>query len=335
MRDVAQLAGVSQSTVSRVLNPSSTSAVPISEETVQRVQEAVRQLGYHPNLTASSLRGQRTMLIAMMIADISNPFYHFMVRNVQEVARQHNFDLLISNSDHAYENERHFVEAIMRRPVDGVILVPYHLDRDAIDELVQRTGASVVVLGSQIDHPMVDVVYADDHKATFEAVTWLIEERHHRRIGFIAAPHQFAVSQRRLAGYRQAMKQADLEARPAFIREGDWTIEGGYRAMMALLHLPESERPTAVFACNDLMAIGALSAAQEVGVRVPEDVALVGFDNIPETTRTFPKLTTVAQYPVDLGRQLATALFERIEGVEAGPGRRFEIPCKLIIRESA
>src|SRR5258708_40205614 len=119
MRDVARLAGVSQSTVSRVLSNTS-SVVPISEETYQRVLEAVTTLGYYPNLTARSLRAQHTFMIAMMIADISNPFYHFMVRSVQDSAYSHNYDMLIANTDHIYENERHFCETIMRRPVDGV-----------------------------------------------------------------------------------------------------------------------------------------------------------------------------------------------------------------------
>src|SRR3954463_11050370 len=133
LHDVAKLAGVSQSTVSRVLSKTP-SLVPISEETSQKVLDAVDQLGYFPNLTARSLRVQQSYMIAIMIADISNAFYHSIVRTVQDIARQHHYDVLIANTDQIYENETHFCEAMMRRPVDGVIMVPYHLSDDEIDQ---------------------------------------------------------------------------------------------------------------------------------------------------------------------------------------------------------
>src|SRR5258708_36411874 len=152
MHDVAKLAGVSQSTVSRVLSQS-TSVVPISEKTVRRVQEAVDQLGYYPNLTARSLRAQQTNMIAIMIADISNPFYHSIVRTVQDIARHHQYDVLIANTDMIYENEVHFCEAMMRRPVDGVVMVPYHLTDEQINQLIERTGTIVVAMASYLKLP--------------------------------------------------------------------------------------------------------------------------------------------------------------------------------------
>src|SRR5258708_27987145 len=149
MHDVARLAGVSQSTVSRVLSKTP-SLVPISEETSKKVLDAVEQLGYFPNLTARSLRVQQSNMIALMIADISNPFYHAIVRTVQDIARHHNYDVLIANTDMIYENEVHFCEAMMRRPVDGVIMVPYHLTNEQINQLIERTGTSVVALASYL-----------------------------------------------------------------------------------------------------------------------------------------------------------------------------------------
>ncbi|MBN2471681.1 MAG: LacI family DNA-binding transcriptional regulator, partial [Anaerolineae bacterium] len=139
MRDVARLAGVSQPTVSRVLNKTSTS-IPVSDDTYQRVMAAIKELGYRPNMTARSLRTQRTQMIAVMIADITNAFYHSIVRVIQAIARQHDYDVLISNSDHRYENERHFCEAVMRRPVDGVIIVPIHLTYTDLDRLLTLSG---------------------------------------------------------------------------------------------------------------------------------------------------------------------------------------------------
>jgi DNA-binding LacI/PurR family transcriptional regulator len=331
MRDVANLAGVSQSTVSRVLNPTSATAVSISEETKQSVFDAVKQLGYYPNLAAQSLRGQKTMLIAMLIADISNPYYHQMVRAIQDVARKRNYDVLIANSDHDPENEQHFIQGIIRRPVDGVILTPYHLTCDDIDALIDRTGVSVVSLGKHMCHDAVDCVYADDEKATYDATRWLIRQRRHKRIAYISVPGTHP-SVRRVRGFQRAMKAAGLNVPEEYVAAGDFMFESGEKAMRQLLRLPSP--PTAVIACNDLMALGCLEAAESAGFEVPSDVAVVGFDNIPEANRVMPKLTTIAQFPKEMGEKLATALFERIEGEVVGSARLFEVPCKLIARES-
>src|SRR5258708_32831048 len=196
MHDVAKLAGVSQSTVSRVLSKSS-SVVPISEKTVRRVQEAVDQLGYYPNLTARSLRAQQTNMIAIMIADISNAFYHYIVRTVQDIAHQHHYDVLIANTDHVYDNEKHFCEAMMRRPVDGAIMVVYHLQDEDLDLLIKRTGSAVVTLSNDITHPMVDRVYSEDGKAFYETTKWRIDEKHHERIGYIGVSTSYKLTQRR------------------------------------------------------------------------------------------------------------------------------------------
>lgn len=331
MRDVAELAGVSQSTVSRVLSQSAV-MVPISPETYKKVQDAVQQLGYHPNLLARSLRTQKNAMIAVMIADISNAFYHFIARAIQDIATQHSCDVLIANTDHLYQYEKRFCEAIMRRPVDGVIMVPYHLSNAEIGHLIERTGVHVAVLGQQIDLPTVDVVWADDGQATFEATNWLISGKSYRRLAFIGVTAAYESGQRRLAGFLRAVETAGLSVDPSFIQEGDFTVESGYRAMQTLLSTPTP--PDVVVACNDLMAIGALNAAQDLNRRVPEEVAIIGFDNIPATTFVRPNLTTIAQFPAEIGRQLATALFERIEGVETSVGRRFEIPLTLIERQS-
>jgi LacI family transcriptional regulator len=330
MRDVAKLAGVSQSTVSRVLSKTP-SLVPISNETTKRVFEAVDQLGYYPNLTARSLRAQQTNMIAIMIADLSNPFYHSIVRTVQDIARKRHHDVLIANTDHSREYETAFCEAMMRRPVDGIVMVPYHLIDDEIDHLLRRTGAKIVALAKHLTHPQVDVAFAHDDRATFDAVTWLIHRKGHERVGFIGVSKTFPPGLRRWQGYVQAMVASGFTVREEYMQEGDWSVESGQRAIRALLDLPQP--PTAVFACNDFMAMGAIETALSMGCNIPDDVAIVGFDNIPETTLIRPKLTTVAQYPAEIGRKLGEALFERIEGLE-GPRRTFEIPYKLIERES-
>ena len=334
MRDVARAAGVSQSTVSRILNPSpSTSNIPISDKTKERVLAIVEELGYRPNQYARSLKGMKTLMIGMLIADISNPFYHPMVRAVQDVAFQHHYSVMIANSDHNREKELLFCEAVQRRPVDGAVIIPYHLSDDELHDLKVRTGMAISAIGNHIHHPEIDVSFADDAKASYDAVRWLIEARGHRRIAMICANHQFPVIKRRHGAYCQAMEDAGLPVPDEYIIEGDWSVESGSWAIKTLMSLPEP--PTAVFAAADTIAIGALEAAEEMNYRIPDDIAIIGFDDIPAASWVRPRLTTVAQNPAKMGSLLAKALFERIHGEYDGPARRYEIPLRFIERESA
>jgi DNA-binding LacI/PurR family transcriptional regulator len=332
MRDVARVAGVTQSTVSRVLSPSP-NGIQISPETRDRVMAAVVELGFHPNQYARSLRGKRSRMIALLIADIANPFYHPLVRAVQDVAFKHRYDVMIANSDHTREKEELFVESLRRRPVDGAVMIPYYLTSAALDDLIVQTGVAIAAVGSRIEHPQIDVSFTDDARASYELVRWLIQERGHRRLGMICADPDFVVTQHRLAAYRQALAEAGLDAPDEYVVAGDWTVETGQRGIEQLLALPTP--PTAVFAASDTIAIGALEAAEALGRRVPGDVAIVGFDDIPEAQWVRPRLTTVAQYPALMGEQLAVALFERILGDAAAERRVFEVPSRLVIRESA
>lgn len=331
MRDVAQLANVSQSTVSRVLSQSA-SRIPIGEETQQRVLDAAQKLGYQPNLHAGSLRGQKTQMIALMIADIANPYYHPIVRSVQDIAHEHRYDVMVANSDHMRENEMLFCEAMVRRPVDGIVMSPYHLTDEELEWLIARTGAKVAALGSHLNHPAIDIVFSNDERITYDTTRWLIQEKGHRRVAIIRAPQHFAVGVRRYRAFRRAIQDSGLALPEAYVTDGDWSVESGQAAMTRLLHLPEP--PTAVFACNDHMAIGALLTAQSLGKRVPDDVAVLGFDDIPAASWMSPRLTTIAQNASEIGRALATALFERIESGEEMAQRRFEVDCHLIERES-
>lgn len=332
MRDVAKLAQVSQSTVSRVLSGSD-DPISIGEETRQRVMEAVAQLGYQPNLHAGSLRGQKTHMLAVMIADIANPFYHPLVRAVQDVANAHRYDVMIANSDHTFDGEKHFVESVIRRPVDGVIVIPYHLTDDDLDELMNRTGAMIAAVGQHLVHPLVDIAYGNDERAVGEVVTWLTQTKSHTQIGFIGVTDRFSAAARRRRAYEQTLQTVGVSLIPGYEQLGDWSPASGYDAMQRLLDLPMP--PTAVFVCNDLMAIGAMDAVQQRGLRIPEDVAIVGFDDIPAASWVRPRLTTVAQYPHDMGDALAKMLFERINGEYSGPSRRVEVPCRFIERETA
>lgn len=331
MRDVAKLAGVSQPTVSRVLNRSDTD-IPISEETINRVMEAVKELGYRTNVLARSLRTQKTQMIALMLADISNPFYHPIARAVHNVAREYQYDVLIANSDHLYENEVHFCEAITRRPVDGVIMVPIHLSAQEIDSFIARTNTPVVVLGPHVHHPNIDVVFVDDEQAVHDLTEWLIREKNHRSFGFIGVPDYMPPGPRRFRGFLRALAEAGLTVDPQYVVQGDFTLEGGKRAARELI--AKGDLPDALVVANDLMAIGAILTLQEAGYRVPEDVAVVGFDDIPEAQIVRPALTTIVHDAADIGVKLAELLFERIDSPQL-PHRRITSTYGLVVRDSA
>ena len=331
MRDVARLAGVSQPTVSRVLNQSN-SAIAISEETRAKVMAAVEELNYRPNVLARGLRTQQTQMIAVMIAHISNGFYHPIVRAIQDVATKEGYDVMIANTDHLYAHEIHFCEAVTRRPVDGVIMVPIHLTTADLSQFIARTDTPRAVLGEQINHPRIDVVYAKDELAIQEATRWLIDERGHRRFGFIGVSDDMPPGPRRQRGFLRALHNAGLSIRPEHIVMGDFTPESGRWAAEQLLQT--DDLPSVLVVLNDLMAIGAMLHLQEAGYRVPEDIAVMGFDDIPESILVRPALTTIAQDAVDIGHKLATCLFERIANPDL-PARHLESTLKLIKRDSA
>jgi DNA-binding LacI/PurR family transcriptional regulator len=251
---------------------------------------------------------------------------------VQDVAYSHRYDVMVANSDHRQLGEQHFLESVIRRPVDGVLVIPYHLGDEELGDLMERTGAVVGVVGQHIRNPDVDVAFGDDGQASEDTVSWLHQEKGHTRIGFIGVVQAFSAAVRRQEAYRRAMQRLGLAILPGYEQFGDWSLESGAGAMQRMLELPAP--PTAVFVCNDLMAIGALDAAQHFGLRVPEDIAVVGFDDIPAASWVRPRLTTIAQYPAEMGEKLAVAIFERILGEYTGPGRRFEVPCRLVVRES-
>jgi LacI family transcriptional regulator len=333
MYDVARLAGVSQPTVSRILNHHDTS-IPVSEETREKVLAVVKQLGYRPNAIARSLRTQRTQTIAVLIADISNGFYHPIARAIQDVARDYEYEVFISNSDHLYKNEKLFCEAVLRRSVDGVIMVPIHLTYEDLDRFATQMQVPMAMLGEHINHPAIDAVYVNDEKATYEGTRWLIETRGYTSVGFIGVPDSLPPGPRRFHGYLRALTDAGVTPDSRFIqRDGDFTLEGGVRAAQKLIQV--GELPSAVVVLNDLMAIGLMLGLQEAGYHIPDDIAVLGFDDIAEATIVRPALTTIAQDPRDIGSKLAHMLFERIENPDSRPQQVYESTYRIVQRDSA
>jgi LacI family transcriptional regulator len=330
--DVAKRAGVSQATVSYVLNDNPVFSVPV--ETRQRILDAVDELGYIPNGAARSLRTRKTYTIASVIPDITNPFYPAFERGVQESAESHGYDLIVYNTGGVAEKERRCLRSVQQGRVDGVIGVFFHLTARDLVDLLER-GIAVVRLeatkkeGSKYDLSL-DNLYVDNVAAARTAVDYLIGHGH-TRIGMLDG--QRGPGRARVHGYHQALAQHGIAVDEDLIRDGDFREDGGYRAMRELLGL--SPRPTAVFAANDMMAMGALLTVREAGLLVPRDVALVGFDDTPFTKLVTPSLTTVTQFQEELGRRAAEMLIERLAGTAPKRGRNEEMPYELIVLESA
>lgn len=328
---MAKLARVSQATVSYVL--SGNAAISVPEATRRRILAAVDQLGYVPNGIARSLRTQRTYMIAAVIPDITNPFYPAFERGVQETAEASGYDLIVFNTGGTAEKERRCLRSLQQGRVDGVVAVFFHLKAEDLRPLLERNVALVRLEAARkgrsgLDLP-VDNLYVDNVAASRAAVEHLIG-RGHTRIGMIAG--QGGPRQARVDGYRAAVAAHRLPSDESLIRDGDFSEDGGYRAMQDLLEGPHP--PTAVFAASDVMAVGALVAIREAGLRVPEDIAVVGFDDIPVASLITPRLTTVAQFQEKLGVRAAEMLLERLDGTAPEHGRSEEMPYELIVRES-
>jgi LacI family transcriptional regulator len=326
--DVAQLAGVSQTTVSHVLNNTD---IAVPTETRQRILQAMEELGYVPNITARSLRTNKTYTIAGIIPDITNPFYPAFERGIQDVAEEHGYDLIMYNTNGDLKKEQKCLRSVWQRRVDGVVAVLFNLTAKDLLPLLDMNIAVVRLEATKKEageYPL-DNLYVDNVAAAHRAVDYLISKGH-TRIGIIVGergPGKF-----RELGYRQALTRHNIALDETLIRQADFAEKGGYQSMTELLEL--SPLPTAVFAANDLMAAGALMAIKQAGLRVPDDIAVIGFDNIPMAKLLTPALTTIAQRQEQLGRRAAEMLFERLSGAAPETGRCEEMPYSLIIRES-
>ncbi len=332
-KDVATHAGVSTATVSQVINHRSGGNVRISDETRQRVWGVVEALGYLPNVNARSLRTQKTSTIASIIPDITNPFYPTFQRGIQSVTRRHGYDLLTYDTDGSRVNEQRSLRLLEQGRVDGAIVVLFHLNHEDLRPVLESDVPIVaLVAGAQEAQDLpIDTIYIDNTKAAKTAISYLIDGGH-TRIGMIAGIEETPPRRNRIRGYQQALAEHHLPLDELLIQGGDFTEEGGYQGMQELLAL--FPRPTAVFAANDLMAIGALIAIREAGLIVPNDMAVVGFDDIPAASWVSPALTTISHAQQRLGERAAEMLFERLEDDSLERGRSVEMPFELIIRDS-
>ncbi|MCX6030706.1 MAG: LacI family DNA-binding transcriptional regulator [Chloroflexi bacterium] len=342
--DVARLAGFSTATVSYVLNGLANDRVPISEETRKRVLAVIEELGYEPDARAQALRSGHTKTIGLIIPDIRNPHFWQTADGVEQELRASGYHLLLSSADISPEYGEDIFKELSRRRIDGLILMSTFIFQS---EGAQKTLTQLLKRRFPIarigEHPTIDCVVSNYQAATREATAYLLSLQH-RRIGLIYGvrpswdslgtadlPVDSAGGLDRLLPYQDCLRAAGLPVDPALIITCGTAIEDGYQAALQLLKLPA--RPTALLVINDLLTIGALRAASDLGLRVPADLSLVGYDDIPLASYLTPRLTTSSKDMVRVGREVVKLLLARIQDPER-PQQRIDVKAQFIIRES-
>jgi LacI family transcriptional regulator, galactose operon repressor len=318
---------VSTATVSRFVN----GAGLVAGSTAQRVEMAVRALGYSPNGIARSLVTKATHTIAFLLPEITNPFFPGLVNAVQLFANEHNYALLLCSTLSDPAKEEQYLKLLQAKQVDGILAVGLRLRRAQIERFA-LSGIPFVSLDRDIDLPGAPRVHVN-HRGGAQLATQHLLALGHRSIAHVTGPPQLRVSRERLAGYRAALTSAGLRGDERLVVFGDFSEDGGYRGIEQLLG--KAVEFTAVFAANDLTAIGAIAALKRHGRRVPEDVSVVGFDDIHLAAYTSPALTTIRQPTVEMGRRATEILIEAIRG---RPGKRrtanHVFDGKLVVRDS-
>lgn len=323
--DVARVAGVSISTVSHVLNRTRRVSAP----TEQRVRAAVAQLDYRPNSLARALVRQETKSIALIVPDNVNPFYAELARSIENAGFAAGYSVLLCNTDYNLTRESAYVDMLLSKQVDGVIYMSVDF-ADSRLRLLHEAGIAVVVFDGLLDG--LDAVLLDNYAGARLAVEHLIELGH-RRIACITGPSATRRgSATRVRAYRETLREYTLPHDPQLEVKGDWSYRSGQAAADALLKLPAP--PTAIFSCNDSMAIGALAALHAHGIAVPDQVSVIGYDNIALSAYVTPPLTTMATPIVLAGHTLTQLLLDRIGGQPTTPPQRLTLTGSLCVRGS-
>lgn len=327
IKDVARKAGVDPSTVSRVIN--NDPKLTVKEDTKKRILETIRELGYQPNAIARSLRLNSSGTIGMLIPDITNPLFPAVIKGVENYASEKDLSLILSNTNDLYEKEMKLIRLLLNRRVDGLLLASVHLRDDTIAE-VEKSGVPFVLVNRGNRKDTGPYVVAGNGAGSKMAVRHLIDLGH-RRIAHIAGFLYTDSGIERLEGYRKELNHANVTVDSEYMVEAGYSEERGYKAMLKLLKLPNP--PTAVFAVNDLTAMGAIMASQESGLRVPEDISIVGFDDIWVASRIEPALTTIRVPLYEMGYLAMQILYQLMHNLPVEQ-KRVTLETSMIVRRS-
>ena len=330
IKDIARLAGVSHTTVSRALNDKPR----ISRKTGDRIRAIAKKLNYHPNVAARSLKVRRTKTLGLVITTIINPFYPELAQGIEKTAREMGYNIILCSTNYEISLEREYIDMLRGKGVDGIIFTSTHMHDPNIEGLINERFPIILVnrkiydesVANRVDHVVVDNVHGG-----FMAVEHLIRMGH-RRIGIILGLPQSSASVERLAGAKKALVEYGLELEPDLILEGDFLKASGGAAARRFSRM--KPRPTAVFAVNDYMALGAMEGFIEEGFRIPHDVALIGFNDIEISRMRNIELTTIGQKTYEMGSIAVRTLVEKIEEEAHGLVRQIILEPELLIRKS-
>jgi LacI family transcriptional regulator, galactose operon repressor len=327
MKDIAKIAGVSLGTVSHVLNDSARVREPMRK----RVLEAVQAAGYQPSQLARGLRRDKTNIIGMIIPDITNPFFPAVVRGAEDVAFSNGYRLILCNTDNDHSKELVHLNQLRTFLPAGLIVIPSNFsDLTAQAEFYRQAGTGVVCIDRLPKNWSGDSVTADNEAGAYHASRCLLQMGH-RCLAAITGPLHLTNAQDRLDGFRRALREERLDPAPEYVQETTFDKQGGYSKTLILLRL--IPRPTAIFAGNDMIALGALLAVRDAGLRCPQDISIMGFDDLDIAEVTNPPLASVSQSGYQLGTTAARILLDRIK-LGAGPAKHVILKTSLKLRQS-
>jgi LacI family transcriptional regulator len=330
IKDIARIASVSHTTVSRALNNQSR----IRNETKEKILSIAKELNYSPNFIARSLVMNRSRTLGLVITTIANPFYTELAQGIEATSRKLGYNIILCSTQSDLETEKLYIDMLRSKGVDGIIFTSAHMDDPNIVELAEE-GFPIMLVNRKTYHPIVkekvDYVGIDNIQGGFLAVEHLIRLGH-QRIGIIGGSSESSVGFERLEGGKKALEGYGLKQIDDYFLEGDFLKESGYRGGMKFIKM--ADPPTAIFAANDYMALGAYQAVVEEGLKVPEEMAIVGFNDIEFTAMKGVELTTIGQKKYEMGALSVETLVEKIEGREPGPSREIILKPELIIRKS-
>ena len=321
IQDVAKHAGVAPMTVSRVLNNNGY----VSDEKRQRVEAAIRELNYIPNALGTSLRMKRTQTLALVVSDITNPFWTTLARGVEDTANQHGYHIIIGNTDESPQKQKSYLLFLQKKQVDGFLIVP--TSTPFLDQL----RVPFVVLDRRIGEQKIDTVRCDSVGGAYELTKYLLQLGH-RHIAIITGRQDHSTACDRVAGFQKAIEEIGLADLPQQIYWGEFNQKTGYDYTQQILRT--EPRTTAIFATNNFIAIGTMLALRERGIQVPEQMSVVAFDDLPAAITFDPFLTVAAQPAYEMGRQATQLLLSRLSGTAPAAPQEIVLPVEIIIRRS-
>lgn len=327
INDVAKKVGVSRTTVSRFLNNQG----PINQKTADRIEKVIKELNYSPNFFAKGMRGSKTKTIGILIPDYTNLFYSELFQGIDSIAREKGYLTLVTNTDTNSQTELEHIEDMVNRRVDGIILCSYNRVKEDIDylsKIIERIP--VVVMDPLIKSEPISYVITDGYNGTIEGVTYLVNKGR-RRIGYIKGPNKIFVTKERYKGYNKGLEKNGRLFDPNLVYEGDFTVQSGFEA--AKFFLEQGKKIDAIMAATDMMAIGVIKYLNSVKVTIPDEVNVIGFDNIALCDLIEPALTTIAQPIMELGRTAAKIIIDSNE-YKTNEKKQVVMRTRLIERRS-